>query len=168
PAVLAPCTQLEHEGVSITRLPVGSTGIANPDDIARALRPETVLVSIMHANNEIGTIQPIAEIAARVNVPLHVDGVQALGKIPVDVHALGADLYSVSAHKIYAPKGVGALYIRKGVKLSGIVFGGQHERGRRPGTENVPAIAAFGAAAECAAAKLGSESCRLAGLRDRL
>lgn len=168
PAVLAPCSQLEHEGVSVTRLPVGSTGIINPDDIARALRPETVLVSVMHANNEIGTVQPIAEIAARVNVPLHVDGVQALGKIPVDVAALGVSLYSMSAHKLYAPKGVGALYIRKGTKVAPLAFGGHHERDRRPGTENVPGIAGFGAAAELAASDLRRESEQIAALRDRL
>lgn len=168
PAVLAPCSQLEHEGVSVTRLPVGSTGIVNPDDIARALRPETVLVSVMHANNEIGTIQPIAEIAARVNVPLHVDGVQALGKIPVDVAALGVSLYSMSAHKLYAPKGVGALYIRKGTKVAPLAFGGHHERDRRPGTENVPGIAGFGAAAELATSHLRRESEHIAALRDRL
>jgi cysteine desulfurase len=168
PAVLAPCGQLEREGVSITRLPVGASGIVGPDDVARALRPETVLVSVMHANNEIGTLQPIAEIAARLNVPLHVDGVQALGKIPVDVMALGVSLYSVSAHKLYAPKGVGALYIRKGTKLAPLSFGGHHERDRRPGTENVPGIVGFGAAAELAARDLSGESERISALRDRL
>jgi cysteine desulfurase len=125
----------------------------------------------MHANNELGTIQPIAEIAriARAaGVTLHVDGVQALGKIPVDVEALGVDLYSMSAHKLYAPKGVGALYVRKGTAMAPIAFGGHHERDRRPGTENVPGIAAFGAAAELAARTLAAESERLAALRDRL
>ncbi len=171
PAVLGPAAQLEREGCDVTRVAVDSTGVADPAAIRRALRHDTVLISIMHANNELGTVQPIAEIAAiarEAGIPLHVDGVQALGKIPVDVRALGVDLYSVSAHKIYAPKGVGALYVRKGVKLAGIAFGGQHERGRRPGTENVPAISAFGAAAELAAVNLATESARLAGLRDRL
>lgn len=168
PAVLGPCGQLEREGVAITRLPVDARGVVDPDDVARALRPETVLVSIMHANNEIGTMQPIEEIAARVNVPLHVDGVQALGKIPVDVAAAGASLYSMSAHKLYAPKGVGALYVRKGTRLAPISFGGHHERDRRPGTENVPAIAGFGAAAALAKAKLREEADRIAALRDRL
>jgi len=168
PAVLGPCGELEREGVSITRLPVGASGVVDPADVAGALRPETVLVSVMHANNEIGTIQPIAEITARAEVPVHVDGVQALGKIPVDVNALGVDLYSMSAHKLYAPKGVGALYVRKGTKLAPLSFGGHHERDRRPGTENVPGIAGFGAAAELAGRDLIEENQRIASLRDRL
>jgi cysteine desulfurase len=125
----------------------------------------------MHANNELGAIQPIAEIACiarAAGVPLHVDGVQALGKIPVDVEALGVDLYSMSAHKLYAPKGTGALYVRKGTALAPIAYGGHHERDRRPGTENVPGIAAFGAAAALAARTLDSESERIAALRDAL
>lgn len=171
PAVLGPCAQLGREGVEVSYVRVGASGIVDPDEIRRALRPETALISVMHANNELGTLQPIAEIAAiarKASVPLHVDGVQALGKIPIDVRELGVDLYSVSAHKIYAAKGVGALYVRRGLKLAGVTFGGQHERGRRPGTENVPAIAAFGAAAERASANLESESARIAALRDRL
>lgn len=168
PAVLAPCGQLEREGVAVTRLRVGASGVVDPDDVSRALRPETVLVSVMHANNEIGTIQPVAEIAAKSDVPLHVDGVQALGKIPVDVAALGVDLYSVSAHKLYAPKGVGALYVRKGTKLAPLSFGGHHERDRRPGTENVPGIAGFGAAAEAASRNLSAEAVKISALRDRL
>jgi cysteine desulfurase len=166
PAVLAPCAQLEREGAEVTRVRVGASGIVDPGDVRRALRPETVLISIMHANNELGTIQPIAEIAEiahQAGVPLHVDGVQALGKIPVDVRALGADLYSVSAHKLYAPKGCGALYIRKGMKLAGIAFGGRHERDRRPGTENVPGIVGFGVAAS-----LANRAPIDGGLRDRL
>jgi len=171
PAVLAPSVILEREGVAVTRLPVGAGGMVNPEDLRRALRPETVLVSIMHANNELGTVQPIAEIARitrEAGVLLHVDGVQALGKIPVDVEALGVDLYSMSAHKLYAPKGVGALYVRKGTGIAPTAFGGHHERDRRPGTENVPGIAAFGAAAELAAHSLTAERERLAALRDRL
>jgi cysteine desulfurase len=171
PAVLGPCEQLEREGVVVTGLRVGADCLVDPDDVRRALRPETVLISIMHANNETGTIQPVAEIAriARsAGVTLHVDGVQALGKIPVDVEALGVDLYSMSAHKLYAPKGVGALYVRKGTALAPIAYGGHHERDRRPGTENVPGIAAFGAAAELATRTLSAESERLGALRDRL
>jgi cysteine desulfurase len=171
PAVLMAAMQLEREGVAVTRLRVGSSGIVNPDDVRRALRPDTALVSVMHANNELGTIQPLAEIARitrEAGVPLHADGVQALGKIPVDVDALGVDLYSVSAHKIYGPKGVGALYVRKGTKLAPIGFGGHHERDRRPGTENVPGIVAFGAAAELAGHHLAAEGERLGALRDRL
>jgi cysteine desulfurase len=130
-----------------------------------------VLVSVMHANNELGTIQPLAEIARitrEAGVLLHADGVQATGKIAVDVEALGVDLYSMSGHKLYAPKGVGALYVRKGTKLAPTAFGGHHERDRRPGTENVPGIAALGAAAELAMRTLAAEMDRLAGLRDRL
>jgi cysteine desulfurase len=171
PAVLAACSQLEREGAAVTRLPVPSSGVVNPDDVRRALRPETVLISVMHGNNEIGTVQPLAEIsriARQAGVCLHSDGVQALGKIAVDVDALGVDLYSISGHKIYAPKGVGALYVRRGVRLTQIQFGGHHERDRRPGTENVPGIAALGAAAELAGTRLSSDSERICHLRDRL
>ena len=171
PAVLMTVKQLEREGFAVTGIRVGSNGIVSPDDVRRALRPDTVLVSVMHANNELGTVQPLAEIARvtrEAGVLLHSDGVQALGKIPVDVEALGVDLYSLSAHKLYAPKGVGALYARKGARFSPIVFGGHHERDRRPGTENVPGIAGFGAAADLAAASLATDSERLSTLRDRL
>jgi cysteine desulfurase len=171
PAVLSACAQLEREGVAITWLRVGANGIVSPDEVQRSLRPETVLISVMHANNELGTIQPvtdIARIARDAGIPLHVDGVQAAGKIPVDVAALGVDLYSLSAHKLYAPKGVGALYIRKGVRLAPIGFGGHHERDRRPGTENVPGAAAFGAAAELAGRTLLADIERITALRDRL
>jgi len=170
-AVLSTCAQLEREGVEVTRLPVGAAGVVDPESLRRELRPETVLVSVMHANNELGTVQPIAEIAhitREAGVVLHVDGVQAFGKIPVDVKALGADLYTMSAHKLYGPKGVGALYVRKGTKLAPVVFGGHHERDRRPGTENVPAIVGFGVAAELASTNLAADSERIAGLRDRL
>jgi cysteine desulfurase len=167
PAILAACSQLEREGVAVSRLPVGSNGSVSPDDVRRALRPETVLISIMHANNEIGTVQPLAEIsriARQAGVYLHSDGVQALGKVPVDVDALGVDLYSMSGHKIYAPKGIGVLYVRRGTRLGQIQFGGHHERDRRPGTENVPGAVAFGVAAQ----NLSLESERIANLRDRL
>jgi len=171
PAVLAACSQLEREGVEVTRVPVNGSGVVEADSIRRALRPDTVLVSVMHANNELGTIQPIAEIAEiarEAAVLFHVDGVQALGKIPVDVRALGIDFYSVSGHKLYAPKGVGALYARKGTRTAALTFGGHHERDRRPGTENVPGIAGFGAAAELAAGHLAADAARIASLRDRL
>jgi cysteine desulfurase len=171
PAVLSPAKQLGEEGVAVTCLRVGSSGIVAPDDVRRALRPETVLVSVMHANNELGTLQPVAEIAQiahEAGAALHVDGVQALGKTPVDVQALGADLYTMSGHKLYAPKGVGALYVRKGTRMAPIAYGGHHERDRRPGTENVPGIAAFGAAAELAGRRLSEDADRLAMLRDRL
>jgi cysteine desulfurase len=171
PAVLAGCIQLEKEGVAVTRVRTGSGGVVQADDVLRALRPDTVLVSVMHANNELGTVQPVAEIARVTRerrIPLHVDGVQALGKIPVDVEELGADLYSMSGHKIYAPKGVGALWVRKGTRMAPITFGGHHERDRRPGTENVPGIVSFGAAAELAGRNLVAETERLTTLRDRL
>ena len=171
PAVLASCRQLEREGYAVTCLRVGASGAVNPDDLRAVLRPETALVTVMHANNETGVIQPVAEIckiAHAAAVPVHVDGVQALGKIPVDVDALGVDLYTVSAHKIYAPKGVGALYIRKGTKLAATTFGGHHERERRAGTENVPGIAAFGAAADACAVQLAADAERIGNLRDRL
>jgi cysteine desulfurase len=171
PAVLASAAQLEREGVAVTCLPVSANGTVDPEGVRRAIRPGTVLVSIMHANNELGVVQPIAEISrvtSEAGVPLHVDGVQALGKIPVDVDTLGVDLYSMSGHKLYAPKGVGALYMRKGTKLAPTAFGGHHERDRRPGTENVPGIVAFGAACELAGRTLAAESERLAALRDRL
>jgi cysteine desulfurase len=171
PAVLATCAQLGRQGTPVTVLEVGAGGLVNPDDVRRALRPDTGLVSIMHANNELGVVQPIAEIARitrGAGVPLHSDGVQALGKIPVDVEALGVDLYSMSGHKLYAPKGVGALYVRKGTRLAAIAYGGHHERDRRAGTENVPGIVAFGAAADLASNSLAEESARLGALRDRL
>ncbi len=171
PAVLMACKQLEREGAAVTRVRTGPAGAIDPDDVRRAVRPGTVLVSIMHANNELGTIQPLAEIgriAHEAGALFHSDGVQALGKIPVDVAALGVDFYTVSAHKIYAPKGVGALFVRKGARLEPIVFGGHHERDRRPGTENVPGAAAFGRAAELAAHCLDTDAARLSALRDRL
>lgn len=172
PAVLAACAQLEREGVLMTRVRVGSTGVVDPDDVRAALRSETILVSVMHANNETGAIQPVGEIAritSEAGILFHVDGVQALGKIPVDLKSLGADFYSVSAHKLYAPKGVGALYIRKGAGCSPVTYGGHHERDRRPGTENVPGIVGFGTAAEMAGRCLSAgDSTAIGALRDRL
>ena len=171
PAVLNTCRQLEQEGVDVTFVGVGSDGLVDPSDIRRAMRPETVLVSVMHANNELGSIQPLEEIAAitrEAGVPLHSDGVQAAAKIPVDVHALGVDLYSITGHKFYAPKGIGALFVKKGTKLAAMQHGGRHEQGMRPGTENVPGAIALGRAAALALADLPQESRRLTALRDLL
>jgi cysteine desulfurase len=171
PAVLGACAQLEREGVAVTRVPVSRAGVVDPDDVRRALRADTALVSVMHANNELGTVQPVAavaRIAHEAGAVFHSDGVQALGKIPVDVEALGVDLYSVSGHKVYAPKGEGALYVRKGTPLGAVQFGGHHERDRRPGTENVPGAVALGAAAAWLAANLDAEAARQRALRDRI
>jgi cysteine desulfurase len=171
PAVLNPGRELERGGVEVTYVGVASDGVVDPAAIGRALRPETVLISVMHVNNELGTIQPVEEIsriAREAKVALHCDGVQAAGKIPVDVRALGVDLYSISGHKLYAPKGFGALYVRSGVPLRAIQFGGRHERERRPGTENVPGAVALGRAATAALADLPAESARIRALRDRL
>ncbi len=171
PSVLDACRQLEKEGVDVTYLTVGSAGVVSPEDVRAALRPSTVLITVMHANNEMGAIQPIGEIAAiarEAGVALHSDGVQSTGKIPVDVSELGMDLYSLSGHKIYGPKGAGALYVRKGARLGPILFGGRHERDRRPGTENVAGLVGLGAAAELARRDLPAEAPRLAALRDRL
>ncbi|MBI4466251.1 MAG: cysteine desulfurase NifS [Acidobacteria bacterium] len=170
-AVLNTCQALEAEGICVTYVPVNPAGLVDPEEVRRALTPDTVLITVMHANNELGTLQPVAEIAriAREHrIPFHTDAVQSAGKIPVDVRALGVDLLSLSAHKIYGPKGVGALYIRGGLPLKPLMFGGHHERDRRPGTENVAGIVGLGAAAELAAAHLDSEGARLAVLRDEL
>ncbi|MCL6565668.1 MAG: cysteine desulfurase NifS [Acidobacteriia bacterium] len=170
-AVLNACQALQEQGVAVTFLPVSSDGLVDPDDVRRALRPETVLITVMHANNELGTVQPIAEIAriaAEAGIPFHTDAVQSAGKLPVDVESLGVDLLSLSAHKLYGPKGVGALYIRRGVHLRPLLYGGHHERDRRPGTENVPGIVGLGQAAALARQRLSEEAVRLAALRDRL
>jgi cysteine desulfurase len=171
PAVLNPCRELERLGVQVTYLLPGANGVIDPADVQRALRPETVLVSVMHANNETGAIQPITDIAAiarQAGALMHSDGVQAAGKIPIDVEALRVDLYSISGHKFYSTKGIGALYVRNGVKLRPIQFGGKHERERRPGTENVPGAIAMGKAAAIAQGTLPIEPARLEALRDRL
>ncbi len=141
PSVLDACCHL-----NATIVPVGGSGVVDPDDVRRAIRPDTALVSVMHANNETGAIQPVAEIAAiahKAGALMHSDGVQAAGRIPCKVHDLGVDLYSISAHKMNAPKGAGALFVRERTKLNNTFFGGHQERERRPGTENVPAIVAF-------------------------
>ena len=166
PAVLAAAGQLDH-----TLVPVDGRGIVDPDRIQSALRPETKVISVMHANNEVGTIQPIAEIAriaAEAGVALHSDGVQAAGKIPVSVADLGVELYSISGHKIGAPKGIGVLYVRKGTALQPRTFGGRHERERRAGTENVAGAVALGRAAQWIAENGDAENRRQRVLRDRL
>ena len=171
PAVLQACRRLEREGVEISLVKVGADGVVSPKDVQAALRPETVLISIMHTNNELGTEQPIAAIGAvarEAGVAFHSDGVQSAGKIPARMDELGVDLFSLSAHKIYGPKGAGALYVRKGTSIEKIQYGGSHERDQRPGTLNVPGIVGLGAAAELAEKNLAEEASRLAALRDRL
>jgi cysteine desulfurase len=170
-AVINTLKALGKRGWEITLLPVGETGIVSPDALKAALRNDTALVSVMHANNEIGTIQPIAELARLARergAHFHTDAVQTAGKIPIDVKALGVDLLSISAHKFYGPKGVGAIWIRRGLRLLPIMTGGKHERNRRAGTENVAGIAGMGAAAEVARAKMTEESARVGMLRDSL
>jgi len=171
PAVLSTAKALERRGVSVTYVRVGASGVIDPADVANALRPETVLISVMHANNELGTLQPIEEIgrlARERDIYFHTDAVQSVGKILVDVEKLGVDLLALSGHKLHGPKGVGALYVRKGTILRTLLHGGHHERDRRPGTENVAGIVGLGAAAEVARAHLAEESGRVAALRDRL
>jgi cysteine desulfurase len=174
-AVLHSCEELERRGIDVTCVPVsrkpGSQGVVDPEDVRRAIRPETVLVTIMHANNELGTIQPIEEIgriAAEAGVRFHCDAVQSAGKVPLDVKRLGVDLLSISAHKFCGPKGVGALYVREGTSLVSLQRGGHAERDRRPGTENVPGIVGIGKAAELARKLLPEDSARIRSLRDRL
>ena len=170
-AVLNTVKALARRGWRTTLLPVDASGIVSADDLRGALADDTAIVSIMHANNEIGTIQPIAELAALTRerrAVFHTDAVQTAGKIPIDVKALGVDLLTVSAHKFYGPKGVGAMWIRRGVRLQPALTGGKQERGRRSGTENVAGIAGMGVAAREALSKMASEQDRLGGLRDAL
>ncbi|HHW41152.1 MAG TPA: cysteine desulfurase NifS [Syntrophomonadaceae bacterium] len=170
-AVLDTCEVLSQNGFEVTFLPVDKDGIVDPDDVRKAVRKETILITVMHANNEIGTVEPIEEIAgiARENgVIFHTDAVQTAGHIPVDVEQLGVDLLSLSAHKFYGPKGVGALYVRKGIRLVPVLHGGGQERNRRAGTENIPGIVGLGKAAEIAARELGSQRVSIQKLRDRL
>jgi cysteine desulfurase len=171
-AVLHTCQALARKpGTEVTYLPVSADGVVDPNEVRRALRPETALITVMHANNELGTLQPIEEIgriAAEAGVTFHTDAVQTAGKVSVDVGRLGVQLLSLSAHKICGPKGAGALYVRKGMRLAPLMYGGHSERDRRAGTENVPGIAGFGKAAELARAHLRDEGIRLGGLRDRL
>ena len=170
-AVLDTCKSLEKEGCEVTVLPVDGYGMVSPQEVAKAIKDNTIFITIMHANNEVGTIQPISEIggiARERNILFHTDAVQSLGKIPVDVNDLKVDLLTVSGHKIYAPKGVGALYIRQGVNWRPYNYGGGQERKHRPGTENVPGIVAMGKAVELAASDMEKENARLTVLRDKL
>jgi len=170
-AVLNACQALEKQGVAVTYLPVNREGLINLDDLRRALRPESVLITLMHANNELGTVQPLAEIgriAAEADIYFHTDAVQSAGKIPVDVKALQLDLLSISGHKFYAPKGVGALFIKSGTHLRQLLYGGHHQRGFRPGTENVAGIVGLGKAAELARLSLEKDAARISCLRDTL
>lgn len=170
-AVLDACQSLEKEGFKITILPVDEDGIVHVDEVQKALTGETILISIMHANNEVGTIQSLEEIgklAKEHQIVFHTDAVQSLGKILVDVEKFQVDLLSGSSHKLYGPKGTGFLYLRKGVKLAPLVFGGGQERLYRPGTENVPGIVGLGLAAELIGKELGTEISRLTVLRDKL
>jgi len=169
-AVLNTCKALARRGWRTSLLPVDRTGIVDPDRLRAVIDRETAVVSVMHANNEIGTIQPIAELAVIAHehgALMHTDAVQSVGKIPVDVRALGVDLLSLSAHKFNGPKGAGAVWIRRGTRMLPFMTGGKQERNRRAGTENVPAIVGLGVAARAAAAKLEAEAQRLAALRDR-
>jgi cysteine desulfurase len=170
-AVLNTCQELEKRGVAVTYLPVSRDGLIHLDEFRKAIRPETVLVTVMHANNELGTVQPLEEIgriAAEHDIYFHTDAVQSVGKIPVDVKSCRIDLLSLSGHKLYAPKGVGAICIKGGTRLRQLLYGGHHQRGFRPGTENVAAIAGLGRAAELARLSLAEDTARISGLRDRL
>ena len=170
-AVLRTCQALEAQGFGLTCVGVDEHGMVDPDEVRRAIRPDTLAISIMHANSEVGTLQPIeaiGRIAREHGVPFHVDAVQTFGKLPLDVDALGIDMLSFSAHKIYGPKGAAGLYIRKGTKMMAVQHGGEHERRRRAGTENVAGIVGLGKAVEVRARDMGSEAQRLTALRDRL
>lgn len=170
-AVLNACQAFEKDGVRVTYLPTDREGRIEPNELRRAIRPETVLVTLMHANNELGTIQPLEEIgriAKEADVYFHTDAVQSAGKVPIDVNSLQVDLLSISGHKLYAPKGIGALYIRGGTRVRQLLFGGHHQRGFRPGTENVAGIVGLGKAAELARRSLAEDARRLSVLRDKL
>jgi cysteine desulfurase len=170
-AVLETCRFLEKRGFKLTYLPVDGHGLVDPAAVKKAITPQTVLVSVMHANNEVGTIEPLAEIGAitrEAGIWFHTDAVQTTGHVPIDVNQLGVDLLAMSAHKLYGPKGVGALYIQKGIRPVSFIHGGEQESGRRAGTENVPGIVGFGKAAELAREELQPEQGRLTALRDKL
>lgn len=168
-AVLYTCKYLEKNGYNVTYLPVDNNGIVKLEKLEKAIRPDTILITIMHANNEIGSIQPIrqiGEIAKKHGTKFHTDAVQTFGHIPVNVNDLNVDLLSVSGHKFYGPKGIGALYIRKGTKLTPLIHGGDQERRRRASTENVPGIVGFGKAVELALGIMEDEAIRQTGMRD--
>jgi len=170
-AALHTCQALEKRGARVTYLPVDQHGLVTPGQVAEAMQDDTILVSVMHANNEIGTIQPIADIARvcrKRGVLFHTDAVQSVGHVPLDLATMNVDLLSLSGHKFHAPKGVGALYKRKGVRITPLIYGGGHERGLRSGTENVPGIAGLGEAARLALEEMPTEAPRQAALRDRL
>jgi cysteine desulfurase len=170
-AVLNTCQALEKRGVEVTYLPVDRDGLISLSKLRDVIRKETVLVTVMHANNELGTVQPLAEIgriAADADVYFHTDAVQSVGKVSIDVNAFRLDLLSLSGHKFYAPKGIGALYIRGGTRLQQLLYGGHHQRGYRPGTENVAGIVGLGKAAELAGKALAEDAARVSALRDRL
>jgi len=173
-AVLNACQFLEKDSggsIEVTYLPVDQNGLVDPEAVRDAIRPQTALITIMHANNELGTVQPleqIGKIAAQNDIFFHIDAVQSAGKIPLDVNVLNVDLLAISGHKFYAPKGTGALYIRGGTRLRQLLYGGHHQRGFRPGTENVPGIVGLGKAAELARAALSDDASRLSLLRDHL
>lgn len=171
PAVLEVCRYLEKQGFRLTILPVDEYGLVNPEDLQKALTSDTILVSVMHANNEVGTIQPIrklADLAHGVGAAFHTDAAQTMGKLPVDVQALGVDLLSIAGHKLYAPKGVGALYVRSGTKLDKLMYGANHESDRRPGTENVLEIVGLGKACKIAQRDLEDNMAHFKTMRDRL
>jgi cysteine desulfurase len=170
-AVLETMEYLEKRGYEVTKVPVAGSGLVDPDDVRRALRPDTILVSIMHANNEVGTIQPIAEIGKitrEAGVLFHTDAVQTAGKIPLDVNELGADMLSMSGHKFYGPKGVGLMYLRKRTRISPLLHGGGQEKGRRAGTHNVPGIVGMAKALDLATGRMAEDAAREAELRERL
>jgi cysteine desulfurase len=170
-AVLRTCQALEAQGFDVTYVGVDEYGMVDPDDVRRAIRPDTIAISIMHANSEVGTLQPLAAIgrvAREHGIPLHVDAVQTFGKVPIDADAFGIDALSFSGHKIYGPKGIAGLYIRKGTRMVAIQHGGEHERRRRAGTENVPGIVGLGKAVEVRARDMHVEAERLTALRNRL
>lgn len=170
-AVLSTCTALQSRGFRVTLLPVDDFGLVSPDDLRKAITDKTILISIMHANNEIGTIEPIGElteIAKESGIPFHTDAVQTVGHIPVSAKKMGVDLLSLAAHKFYGPKGIGALFVRRGTRINPIIFGGAQERERRAGTENVPGVLGMAKALEIAVSEMDERSSHESVLRDRL